>query len=385
MTIRCLLRGCQEVKALLTFMIKLFKFTKEFFSTLLNDFMNRVTEEHYFGCILGGAIGDALGAPIEFMSINSIRNLHGENGITDYVEFQDGSGEITDDTQMLLFTAEALIEANRKSIEDDQILDLGYKAYLRWLSTQEFDSYEKNISGNDSWLMQQKGLYKRRAPGNTCLSSLMSGKCGTPVNPLNNSKGCGTIMRIAPVGLAFPSNPGYAFEQGIALSAITHGHPSGYLSGGFMAALISDLSDHMPLEESINEAVNLLKSYEDHIETLEAVMAALDLYDSTKNDRQKVTPETLEQLGAGWVAEEALAMSLYSSMIFHDNFEKGVLFAVNHSGDSDSTGAITGNILGLINGIDSIPQKWIEKLNLSDIILKIAEELYSVQRISNIS
>jgi ADP-ribosylglycohydrolase len=339
--------------------------------------MNRVTKEHYLGCILGGAIGDALGAPIEFLSINSIRNLHGEHGISDYVEFQDGSGEITDDTQMLLFTAEALIEAKSKGYETKEILDLGYKAYLGWLSTQNYIKHNITLPTSGSWLLQQRGLYKRRAPGNTCLSSLMSGNCGTPSNPLNNSKGCGTIMRIAPVGLAFPSNPGYAFELGIALSAITHGHPSGYLSGGFMSALISDLSDKMPLEESINEAINLLISYEDHEEPLKAVMAALDLYDSTKNDQEKVSPETIEKLGSGWVAEEALAMSLFSSLIFQNDFKKGVLFAVNHSGDSDSTGAITGNILGLINGINSIPQNWIEKLKLSDIIQKLAGEIFS--------
>jgi len=63
------------------------------------------------GCLLGGAVGDALGAPVEFLSLEGIRAHHGERGIEDYVEFTDGRGCITDDTQMTLFTAEGLLRA----------------------------------------------------------------------------------------------------------------------------------------------------------------------------------------------------------------------------------------------------------------------------------
>ena len=81
-------------------------------------------------------------------------------------------------------------------------------------------------------------------------------------------------------------------------------------------------------------------------------------------------------LGQGWIAEEALSMSLYASLLFENDYEKGVLFSVNHSGDSDSTGSITGNLLGLINGLEKIPQKWITNLRYNDIVKQIGEDLH---------
>ncbi len=84
----------------------------------------------------------------------------------------------------------------------------------------------------------------------------------------------------------------------------------------------------------------------------------------------------MESLGAGWIAEEALGISLYCSLAAGKDFEKGVLMAVNHSGDSDSTGAITGNILGSLYGLDSIPGQWVEGLELNSLIGETAEDLF---------
>ena len=81
-------------------------------------------------------------------------------------------------------------------------------------------------------------------------------------------------------------------------------------------------------------------------------------------------------LGGGWTGEEALAISVYCSLVYPDNFEKAVILAVNHGGDSDSTGAITGNILGLYLGEEAIPAGWLEKLELKEVIRKMAEDLF---------
>jgi ADP-ribosylglycohydrolase len=86
------------------------------------------------------------------------------------------------------------------------------------------------------------------------------------------------------------------------------------------------------------------------------------------------TAELVESLGAGWVGEEALAISLYCALSAR-NFEHGVLLAVNHSGDSDSPGAITGNILGAALGVDSIPERWLAVLELRGVIEQIAADL----------
>lgn len=339
--------------------------------------MKKVAKDKYLGCLIGGAVGDALGAPVEFMSISGIRQRFGPGGITGYVEYEDSAGEFTDDTQMTLFTAEALLRAAHRAMLKGiggALNTIAYRSYLRWLFTQGIE-VESGFS-KDGWLINQEALYKIRAPGNTCLMALKSGKAGSINNPINDSKGCGTIMRMAPVGLMYFGDNRAAFKTGCDLSAITHGHPSGYLSGGFFASLISDLAVDINLEISIENAMKNLKEWPNHKETLAAVEKALKLYKNTKSSTVDVTPEILESLGGGWIAEEALSISIFASLLFKNNYKDGVLYSVNHSGDCDSTGSITGNILGLINGVHSIPEKWIDNLRHKDIVETIAEDLY---------
>lgn len=86
--------------------------------------------------------------------------------------------------------------------------------------------------------------------------------------------------------------------------------------------------------------------------------------------------DAVQQLGEGWVAEETLAIAVYCALKYSDDFEKGIVAAVNHDGDSDSTGAVAGNILGAALSIDAIPKKYLNDLELKDIILEIAEDLH---------
>jgi ADP-ribosylglycohydrolase len=194
---------------------------------------------------------------------------------------------------------------------------------------------------------------------------------GTIEEKINDSKGCGGVMRTAPVGLAFPSCR--AFQEGAEYAAITHGHPSGYLTAGFLSALISYLIEGKKLTEAIDLSIGQLIRYDGHSETLKKIEQVQKLSVS-----QKSPEESIQAIGEGWVGEEALAISLYCSLKFSDNFERGTLAAVNHSGDSDSTGSITGAILGALLGVESIPEPWVQKVEGSDRIKKIADDMFSV-------
>ncbi len=309
------------------------------------------------------------------MSLDNILHKFGQDGVTDYVEFPDGQGKITDDTQMLLFTAEGLLRSlHRANIRGigGAYLQICHHSYLRWLYTQEDWHSEAALAGVplDGWLIKKKLLFSRRAPGNTCLGALRSGKAGTMEEPINDSKGCGGIMRIAPVGLLF-SDPHKAFKTGCELAAITHGHPTGYLASGVFAAIISFLNSGHNLIDAISSTIPILKSYPDHQETLEAINKAIKLSEKQNPSFQKII-----ELGQGWIAEEALSISLYCALSYPDDFEKAVILAINHSGDTDSTGALTGNLLGLILGEDAIPSKWIKNLELSEVIKTVGEDLF---------
>ena len=155
------------------------------------------------------------------------------------------------------------------------------------------------------------------------------------------------------------------------MAAITHGHPSGYLAAGVLASVIFLIRKGDGLKSAIDRSLEILKTKKGHEECETAILNALE-----KSRAGEPSPERLEELGQGWVAEEALAISLYCSLCHETDFSKGVLLAVNHSGDSDSTGAITGNILGLKLGKKGIPETWIRDLELKNVIEQIALDLY---------
>ena len=337
--------------------------------------------ERYQGCLLGGAVGDALGAPVEFMSLTDIRRRFGPPGITDLVPVYGKLGAITDDTQMTLFTAEGALRAYvrgslRGICSPPSVIR---NAYLRWLYTQsEYEPHNRDVL-LDGWLITQKELFSRRAPGRTCLEALRS--CiasGQAVR--NDSKGCGGVMRVAPIGMLFhaqsqsnPSGPAEslrrAFDLGCEAAALTHKHPTGFLTAGVMAALVFEVLDGVSLLEAIDHVIPLLKERDRHEETLVALDRVQFLHAA-----QTAPDEAIRQLGQGWIAEEALAIGIYSALQATD-YETGVIIAVNHDGDSDSTGLIAGHLLGAMLGRSAIPERWLAPLELRGVMEDMADDL----------
>ena len=175
-------------------------------------------------------------------------------------------------------------------------------------------------------------------------------------------------MRVAPVGL-FAARA-RAFELGASCAAITHGHPSGYLSAGALAAIIAAVIDGESLEQAVGCALRELGAYAGQEECSAALQMARELAGSALSPEQCIA-----RIGQGWVGEEALAIAVYCALKFQDDFRSAIIAAVNHSGDSDSTGSITGNILGAYLGVDTIPKRWIDRLELSSVITRMADDL----------
>ena len=316
------------------------------------------------GCLLGGAVGDALGSPVEFLDKKSICELFGEKGITGYAEFRDGTGAVTDDTQMTLFTAEGILRACVRSRERgvcDPVSVMRF-AYWRWLKTQGGRVPETNFQEalTSGWLIREKQLFSDRAPGRTCITALEAG--GHAEKAFNKSKGCGTVMRMAPAGLFF--EPERAYEYGCKFSALTHGHPTGITSGGAFAMLISLLAAGKSLGDALDRLLNFLDGRPDAAETAAAL-------------RKARTADDIAELGQGWVAEEALAVGVFCALKHTWDFKSGVLEAVNITGDSDSTGSVAGNILGVMNGESGIPAHWRENLREYRIVSQTADDLWT--------
>lgn len=354
------------------------------------------------GCIFGGAVGDALGYPAEFQNEKMIFVKFGPGGVTAY-ERARGSTKalISDDTQMTLFTADGLLVGDtRGAMRGIQGRPRAYvaKAYQDWLKTQESTLAEVNSheryteAGGFSWLLDVPELYARRAPGNTCLSALEE---GTEFEDYikaarNHSKGCGGVMRVAPLAVRYCLGDIRKLDlEGAQLAAITHGHSLGYMPAAVLVHVINRIvfppeGIPMPLKAIVREARDTAAEIFAGDPHLEELVGIIDLaVRLSENDADDL--DNIHRLGEGWVAEETLGISLYCALRHQDDFSAGIIAAVNHKGDSDSTGAVTGNILGALLGYEAIEAKWKQDLELSDVILEIADDLFFGCRMSEYS
>ncbi|MQA27126.1 MAG: ADP-ribosylglycohydrolase family protein [Micromonosporaceae bacterium] len=313
------------------------------------------------GCLLGGALGDALGGPVEFMSREAI--LRTFPGGVDL----DPPGHVTDDTQMTLFSADGLIRGRLAGTPGDALgrSEQMWRAYRRWLLTQEVI---EPAPGGD-WLLSHVPLWAVRAPGNTCLSALRGDRPGLVEQPVNESKGCGGVMRAAPAG--FLPDVGEAYRVGCDLSALTHGHPSGWISGGALALLthLTAVRD-VPLWDAVSEATAAAAAEPSGAEVARALTATTDAARHRPGE-----PDVLVTLGEGWVAEEALAIAVYAALSHPADVVAALRLAVEHGGDSDSTGAIAGNILGAASGVAALPRDWLARVELAELIATVADDL----------
>jgi ADP-ribosyl-[dinitrogen reductase] hydrolase len=314
-------------------------------------------------CVLGGALGDGFGYVVEFDSLANIRKLHGQAGLREPY-FHQGELVISDDTQMSLFTLEGLTRALLVGDPDDRTLVEQVRlSYLDWLTTQDRRARDSNRS---SRLLKHAVLHAQRAPGKTCISALTQGGSGTPEQPINNSKGCGGVMRTGVVGLMPNMTPARAFRVGARIAALTHGHPSGFVSAGLMAAAVRGLLEDLPLHTSLIQAGGLARAWSGSEETLELLQIALDL---SVRPFAGVLPEIL---GQGWVGEQALAIAVYAASR-SQSFQEVMVIAANHSGDSDSTASLAGQLFGAQHGLESLPQSWIRRLDVLDATLDLAD------------
>jgi ADP-ribosylglycohydrolase len=292
------------------------------------------------------------------MTRRDILRVFGPDGVSglepwsvDEVAFARGS--YTDDTQMMLATARACLDA-ASAWRQTGILDVEGAAYGRYLE----------------WYQTQDDPDARRRPGVTCLTALGSGDQGCMDDPINDRKGSGGIMRVTPIGVAFA--PERAFEIAAEVAAVTHGHPAGFLSAGVFADVLSRAARGQGLPDAVADARETLLGFEDVDETLDALDRAVELYIS---DIHPV--EGVQHLGEGWVAEEALAIAVFCALSYPEDWERGTLAAVNITGDSDTTGCLTGALLGASLGESALPLAWLDELEDAAEIAQLAGDVWN--------
>jgi ADP-ribosylglycohydrolase len=339
----------------------------------------------FTGCFLGGALGDALGYPVEFLqSLAAVESAIGPASGPRLAIGEGGLALVSDDTQMTLFTAEGLIRARLpgRAPSVGSLVESLRSAYLRWLFTQTGEGGDafRGDALAGGWLLGIPALHEQRAPGRTCLSALSGLASGAVVDvargtPPNDSKGCGAVMRSAPIGLAMSTSRD-AFDVARDAALLTHGHPGGYLSAAYFAVVVHVVSWAGTLLEGMVVADGLLESERDGRLVRRAVDRA-----RTAASAGPPAPAAIEALGGGWVGEEALSIALLCALTAGEPSTEATRAAlwrsVAHAGDSDSTGSLTGNLIGAMHGVEAMPQDWLEELEMRDVIERIAVDLHA--------
>ncbi|WP_405860661.1 ADP-ribosylglycohydrolase family protein [Streptomyces sp. NBC_01515] len=328
------------------------------------DFRSRVR-----GTLLGAAVGDALGAPVDLLAGDEIREAYGAEGVVDLVFGYGRRGAVTHLTQLSLFTVDGLIRAQvrRDTGAWHPPTDL-HRAYLRWAATQH-DWGPDERRKDDGWLAREEWLYARRDPTRACLLGFGDERMGTLDAPKNPGEvGGEAAARSAPFGLLVGWEPQLVMQLAVECAAQTHGHPVGYLSAGAYAVIVHGLARGESLDAAVQRALGLLAARPGHQPVSVALQRALGAV------RQGLpTSARVEELVGEGNADGLLAGAVYCALVGED-VRHGLCLAVNHGGPSGTAGALTGGLLGALHGETALPPAWLAELEGRPTLLVLADD-----------
>jgi ADP-ribosyl-[dinitrogen reductase] hydrolase len=315
---------------------------------------HRAIPDRFLGCLLGLAIGDALGMPVEGMHSAQIRNLYG--WINTYLprQLHDGTeieaaGEITDDTEMTLCLVESLVSTGGLVDPDN--------TGMRFLRLYQSDS--------------------RRFMGRTTRQSLeRADKTGAFQSGVGDERaaGNGAAMRVAPVGLVHSVgrfNYQVFVREVMRAGLITHSNPEAINGAIAMAYGVRVLTaGDVPIEILFDEVCSFIDE--------DRVAARLRLAASLVHPELSIQQhlDHLEQIGTSGYVAESVAAAFYCAVAAQGEFRRGVELAVNAGGDTDTVASMTGALLGSALGAREIPLDFVEGLNSRAYILVAAPSLY---------
>ncbi len=307
-------------------------------------------QERYEGCMLGLAIGDAMGAATEFLTYDEIRRRFPPNGSESYRSFRGlRPGSYTDDTEMSIAVAKGLL--NAKDMTTVAIMECMTKEFIEWMDTTS----------------------SSRSPGNTCMRGVGNLKSGVPYSEsgILGSKGCGTAMRSAPLGLAYWHALDALKSMSKRVSLMTHDHPTASAGSFATAFLVAKSLEGLETQALLDELVKRTRRIDEPFaEHMLLIPEALKI---------EMTKAAHELLGRGWVAEEAVAGAIYANIKHPNSFRDIILEAANSGGDTDSKACIAGAIAGTRLGRDAIPTGWIEGIENRDLLIDLGKKLLRLQ------
>jgi ADP-ribosylglycohydrolase len=303
--------------------------------------------DKFKGALLGCAVGDALGAPVEGMTAEAIREKHGR--LTDFIDERFGAGRITDDTQMTIVLAHSVLELGKFDKAH-----AGLK-FGRW------------IAASDDGVKEARGAGMASATASRRLHEGVS-----PETSGVDSAGCGAAMRVSPIALRYFNDPKALHDAAVDQALLTHTDPRAVAGSAAMAyAVAAGIADEGDLDRGQLAADIAAFILQIDPEFSARVAGLADYLDASP-------AEGFAYTGTGGIASETVPGALFAFLRSPYDFEESVLTAVNAGGDADSLGAMTGAVSGAFNGMPAIPRAWKDGVEGSEYIESVAYRLYTL-------
>ena len=336
------------------------------------------SKAYFRGCLLGGAIGDALAFPFRTADATELADAMTDGKLTDLI-CHDAIGRalVSDDTQLMAFTADGMIWADKRAHEKGvyAYVPSVFYGYQKWYYTQtgHFADAEYEFLA-DSRILRWEELYARRVENSPALDALRlstNAKHGTFTNRPNALGTYGPLVRTAPVSMYFAEDAAKAYKIGCQQAALTHGAPEVWYAAGYVSAMLAYVLEGQSLEKAAENALRHIRSEEGAKNVVAAVRVAI-LAALRENVAEK---EFYGRIEEPELAVPTLALALFASLRHPDDYAGAVISAANAKREPNGASSLTGQLLGASLGSLEIPYNWIRKVELSDLLVEQADLL----------
>ena len=327
------------------------------------------------GCLLGMAVGDAMGYPVDKKSWTEITEDYGPNGLLGY-DLVNSTADITSYTQLAAFVCNGVLLAmtRRKPEQFSKYIILSLR---EWSRSQQFRA---SADRTYCWLAQESRMRRRQCMDTRILDALAREQLGTPEWPIFRSESPAMLTAAVAVGLMYEPElmrPDMIGQLAIEAVATTHGDPENFLAGAVLAYAVAGIlhEPEKPLIEQFTDAVKTVRAqFGSRYPQVSVVAKAVDQAITYSKDPELSPLAAMSMLGCS-SAVECLAGAVYASVIHPANFDEGMIAAVNHSGRSAATGALVGAILGARLGDEALPEFYLESLEAEEILTELAGDI----------
>ena len=339
----------------------------------------------YRGCLLGLAVGDALGCPVDSKNWEEISRDYGPGGLLGY-DLQHDYAEVTSYTQLAVFAANGLLAAMTRG-RTEQYARYLVSALREWARSQQ---YRGNTEKTLCWVAQIPQLRRRACMDTRMLDTLNRQTLGTPEHPANSFTAPSAVTAAAAVGLFFAPErmePSQVGTLGAEAVAVTHGDPETFLTGAVIAYALAGIlqePEHTLAQQFTQAAEAVQGQFGARYSQAAAAVAAQIRKAIGLVKHLEVSPREAMTLLECTTASECLAGAVYACLIHPGNFDEAVTVAVNHSGRSSAVGALTGAFLGAKLGEEALPEFYLESLEPVETLRTLADDLVRGRQASRI-